>query len=285
MKNIYSLFLALRPKSWIKNSIIFLPLFFSWKILNIHDTLSVFWIFILFSFFVGATYIINDYKDIENDKRHPKKKNRPLASWKINPNFALIFAILCILFCLFFSWFFFWYYSLLLFIIYWVNTSIYTLFLKKIEIIDIFSIAVGFVIRWLLWIAIISVEISPWFLIILFFWALWLWFFKRYQEVQVWGNIRDTIKKYNSHFLEQIISIMTTTLLVSYALYTFNSTQSQRFLLTLPLVAFLIIRMYYNIFFLKKFEHSFESIILEDKQIIIASIVFLLLSISIILLS
>ncbi len=284
IKQLYYFLLALRPKSWMKNLILFLPLIFSGNLLNIHAVYTTSLIFIIFCLFVWGTYIINDYKDREYDKKHPTKKNRPLASGKLSATWALFSAIGLILLSLVVSYYLGWYITLGMFLCYWINTTIYTLYLKQTEIIDIFSIAIGFVIRWIIWVVIISASFSPWFFMILFFGALWLGFVKRYQEVQVWTNTRIVIKKYNSHFLEQIISIMTSTLLMSYALYTFNSVQSQNFLLTLPIIAFLIIRMYYNIFFLKRHEESLEQIILSDKRIIISSLLYILICIGIIVL-
>ena len=176
-----------------------------------------------------------------------------------------------------------WNYICLLFIAYLINTVLYTLIIKNFEILDVFSIAIWFVIRWLIWVYAINVELSSRFLLILFFWALWLWFLKRYQEVMLSWDIRANISKYNDKFLEQITSIITWIIIISYALYTFNSVQSKLMVITIPFIAYIIIRYYYNIFYLKKYEESIENIILHDKSIIISWIILCLALIIILL--
>jgi 4-hydroxybenzoate polyprenyltransferase len=104
IKQLGYLLISLRPKQHIKNIILFVPLVFSSLLLNIDSVEKTSLIFILFSLFAGSTYIINDYKDREKDKNHAKKKNRPLASGKLNPNFALIGAIIIGLASLYFSY-------------------------------------------------------------------------------------------------------------------------------------------------------------------------------------
>lgn len=277
--------LLLRPKSWIKNFVILLPLIFSGKVLYVNSVFSSFFLFLLFSFFVGGTYIVNDLCDVENDKKHPQKKYRPIASGRISPFSAGIFAFFIISFSLLLCFYFYSFSIFLFFLLYWINTSIYSLFLKRKPILDVFSIAFWFVIRGVLWIIVISWFFSPWFFMILFFWSLWLWFVKRYQELSLWMSTRSVLLWYGINFLEQIISIMTAVLLVSYALYTIESTQSQWFLLTLPLVVFLVIRIYYHIFFLKKYDLSFEDIILSDFSILFSSFLFFIISSIIVLLN
>ncbi len=275
-KQLYYFFLSLRPKQRMKNIIIFIPLVFSGMIFNPVAIQESVVIFFVFSFFVGATYIINDYKDKEKDRNHPKKKHRPLASGMLNSVFALVWAIAIWLSMLYLSYLFWWIIVLCCFLLYLVNTVIYTFFLKKIEIIDIFSIAMWFVIRWLVGIFVIGAVFSPWLLIMLFFWALRLGFLKRYQEVKVGWDTRANLLKYNDHFLEQIISMITTVILMWYALYTFSSTQSELMILTLPLVAFGVIRYYYNIFFLKRYQESIESIVLQDKRILFDGLLYVI---------
>lgn len=88
-KQVYYFFLSLRPKQWIKNTIIFIPLIFSKLFLSWEAVEKSFLVFVVFSFFVGSTYIINDYKDRHKDKNHPQKQHRPLVSGKLHPHYAL----------------------------------------------------------------------------------------------------------------------------------------------------------------------------------------------------
>jgi len=283
MKQIYYFIVSLRPKQWVKNIIVFIPLAFSGIAFNITSIEKIIIIFIIFSLFVWSTYIVNDYQDRNKDRNHPRKKNRPLASGKLNPALAIISAIVLWLFMLYLSYSLWWLRVFCMFLAYLLNTMLYTFFLKKIEIIDIFSIAIGFVIRGLIGGFMIYVTLSPRLLIMLFFWALWLWFLKRYQEVKLGWDSRSNLSKYNDHFLEQIISMITTVILIAYALYTFNSVQSQLMIVTLPLVSFGIIRYYYNIFFLKKYKESIEDIFLKDKFILLDVILYIILVIFLLL--
>ncbi len=283
MKQIYYFIMSLRPKQWIKNAIVFVPLVFSGMAFNIASIERIIIIFIIFSLFVWSTYIINDYQDRNKDRNHPKKKNRPLASGKLNPTLAIISAIVLWLFMLYLSYSLWWLLVFCMFLAYLLNTMLYTFFLKKIEIIDIFSIAIGFVIRGLIGGFMIHVTLSPRLLIMLFFWALWLWFLKRYQEVKLGSDSRSNLSQYNDHFLEQIISMITTVILVAYAMYTFNSVQSQLMIVTLPLISFGIIRYYYNIFFLKKYKEGIEDIFFKDKFILFDIILYIILVIFLLL--
>jgi len=268
LKQLYYYIVCMRPKQWIKNSIIFIPLIFSGDVSQIWLLFKVVLVSFVFSIFVGATYVLNDMKDINKDKLHPKKKYRPLAAGHLSPVFAASVSCLLIIGMLILWWHLFGLVVIWFFLLYLVNTVIYTFYLKRQVIIDVFSIALGFVIRWLIGIYVIWVVLSPWLLIMLFFGALFLGFLKRYQEVMLWTNTRHNISLYNAEFLKQIIGTLTTVILMSYTLYTFNSVQSQLMLITLPFVSFGIVRYYYNIFYLKKYEESIEDIILKDKRIV-----------------
>lgn len=277
IKQFYYFFLWMRPRQWIKNFIILIPLVFSWSFFDF-DLLqnSILW-FILFSIFVWSIYILNDFKDIDLDKNHPKKKNRPLASWKLNKNFALIFSIFIIFLSLFFSLFLFWKIIFLLFFLYFLNTIFYIFWIKNIVILDIFSISWWFILRWLIWIFLINTDLSIWFLLILFFWSLILWFLKRFQEVKLWVNSRKNLELYNEEFLKYVISMLTTLIIMAYSFYTFNSVQDQFLAVTIPFVVFWLIRYFYNIFFLQKYKEWIEEVIFWDKFLLINLFFYLLI--------
>jgi 4-hydroxybenzoate polyprenyltransferase len=165
-----------------------------------------------------------------------------------------------------------------------VLTTIYTFWLKNIVILDVFTIGILFVIRGMIGSQVVWVDLSQWLIIMLFFGALFLWFFKRYQEVSMWGeHTRKVIKEYNKEFLQQIVSIITAVLIVSYALYTFQSSQPSAMIVTLPFVIFVIVRYYYNILVQQKYKESIEDIIMQDKQILLAWILYIVLTIIILL--
>jgi len=277
IKQFYYFFLWMRPKQWIKNFIILIPLVFSWSFFDINLLQdSILW-FILFSIFVWSIYILNDFKDIDLDKNHPKKKNRPLASWKLNKKFALILSFFLILLSLTFSYFLFWNIVFLLFFFYLLNTIFYIFWIKNIVILDIFSISWWFILRWLIWIFLINTDLSIWFLLILFFWSLLLWFLKRYQEVKLWLKSRKNIELYNEEFLKYVISMITTLIIMAYSFYTFNSVQNQFLIVTIPFVVFWLIRYFYNIFFLQKYKEWIEEVILWDKFLLSNLFLYLLI--------
>ncbi len=279
-KQIYYYLIGMRPKQRIKNLIIFIPILFSGKFLDIHTSGTAFLLFFLLSFFVWASYHINDYKDREKDRIHPTKKDRPLASGKLNTTFAVIASICIMISCIFVAYFINPIVALL-FIIYLINTVIYSFYFKKKVIIDVFSISAGFIIRWLIGCFGLGIPVSERLMIILLFGSLLFGFVKRYQECKLKTETRDVMKYYNSDFLSQIIWIMTWTLILSYSLYSFQSIQSKRMVITVPITCFILLRIYYNIFFLHKYSEWLEEIVLEDKQILIAGLIYILLFIGI----
>lgn len=272
----YYYFIWMRPKQWIKNLIIFIPLLFSWFAFDLGAILNSMIVFLIFCIFAWSIYILNDIRDIEHDKNHPKKNKRPLASGKLNLNFALMLSLILISIALWSVYKLFDFWVLISFFIYLINTVIYIYFVKNIVIVDIFSISMWFVIRWLIWTFLIWSEISIWLLLILFFWALLLWFLKRFQELKLGLQTRKNITHYNEEFLKQIISMITTLILMSYSFYTFNSVQSKYIAVTIPFVIFGIIRFFYNIFYLEKFEHGIEEIILYDRYLLVNWLLYLI---------
>lgn len=275
IKQFYYFFIWMRPKQWIKNSIIFIPLLFSESILDASSAATSFFVFSLFCIFVWSIYILNDIRDIEYDKSHTKKKLRPIPSGKLNKSFALATALVMIVSICILVFLVFGKYILLLFLAYLINTVFYIFFIKNIVILDIFSISFGFIVRWLIWILAIQTEVSIWFLLILFFGALFLWFLKRFQEVMLWVHSRKNIDSYNDDFLKQIIWMLANMLIISYSIYTFNSVQNPLLVLTVPFVVFWIIRYLYNISFLKKYSQSIEEVIFGDIHILVNTFLYI----------
>lgn len=269
--------ISLRPKQRIKNGILFFPYFFS-GLFTRNNTVNLFLLFLLFSFFVWSTYILNDIKDVDQDRMHPQKQLRPLASWKL----PILFAKVCSIFFMSISasiirrWF--WETMVGILWLYLLNTLLYSYFMKHIVIVDVFFIAFGFVLRWIIWSLAIGVVISERLLIILFFGALFLWFLKRYQEVKLWiESTRKNITLYNELFLQQVISIITSIMIIAYTLYTFNSVQPSWIIVTIPVVSFAIIRYYYHIFYLWKYEEGIEDIIFSDRYLLISWLLFIVI--------
>lgn len=273
MQTIKLLWQSLRPKQRIKNTIIFIPLVFAWLFFEPHLLLKTTLWFVLFCLFVWTSYILNDIKDIPYDQQHPKKKHRPLASGKLNKKVALYTSIILLILSLT-SLFFLNLHAWIIGIIYIVNTTIYTNCTKKIAILDVFSISLGFVLRWVLWAILIDVQISPWLLVVLFFGSLLLWYLKRYQERHLTTNTRENIRDYDPNFLQHLINSLITTVIVAYAFYSFNSTQSNTMLLSLPLVVYILYRFLYIVTVKKEYEKNIDSLLYSDSHIKISLLLY-----------
>jgi 4-hydroxybenzoate polyprenyltransferase len=266
--------ISLRPKQWIKNIFIFTPLVFSLNFLKFENVRNSFIAFVLFSLITGSIYILNDCFDKNYDKKHPKKKDRPIASEKLSVCFAVSGAIFIILLSLFMIFYFsknFFYIST----IYIVLNILYSVYLKKIVILDVFIIATGFVLRVIIGGVIIKIELSPWILIVTFLLSMFLGFIKRRQELVKINSSeskeieqRITLKKYNIPFLDQLISITTATTLISYISYVLNPQVQERLntkqlYFTVPFVIFGIFRYLY-LTYTKDEGESPEEVIFTD---------------------
>ncbi len=291
MKKVIFFMISLRPKQWIKNIFIFAPLVFSLNFLKFEDIRNSFIAFVLFSLITGSIYILNDCFDKNYDKKHPKKKNRPIASEKLSVRFAVSGAIFIIILALFMIFNFsknFFYIST----IYIVLNILYSVYLKKVVILDVFIIATGFVLRVIVGGVIIKIELSPWILIVTFLLSMFLGFIKRRQELIKINCLeadedksRITLKKYNLSFLDQLISITTATTLISYISYVLNPQVQERLntkqlYFTVPFVIFGIFRYLY-LTYTKDEGESPEEVIFTDLpftlNIVIWVFVFILL--------
>ena len=289
------LIISARPKQWIKNLIIFLPPLFYFEFSN-----SSFFIalkaFISFCLVSSGVYFFNDVKDIEKDKLHPLKKIRPIASGKIGFKPAMIAS-----YSLFFI-------SLLLasatsikiFLIvfsYLIIQLLYCLKLKDLPIIDIISISFGFLLRAFAG-GTINNAVSPWFILTIFFGALFLSVEKRKAELSFYKGVtltRKVLKKYSLSFLNKIGNLASTTTLLSYSLWAagpeLNGAKSSLMLLTVPFVLYGVFRyqLISDINFSnnrKEFTSELpENIILSDKYTLINIAAWLIILIIILAIS
>ena len=145
-QNIISYLTLLRPKHYVKNLFVFLPLFFGQKFLDLELVIENIWVFVCFSMIASAVYVLNDYKDIEVDRAHPVKKLRPLASGEIDLKIAFIIMITLLLMGLIIAYLV--NHSLFaILVLYFIMNIFYSYKLKHIAILDIFIIAIGFLLR------------------------------------------------------------------------------------------------------------------------------------------
>ncbi|UCH93615.1 MAG: decaprenyl-phosphate phosphoribosyltransferase [Candidatus Aminicenantes bacterium] len=296
MEPVILLVRSMRIHQWVKNVFIFAPMVFSLHKFQL-DFLNIknnFLAFFLFSLVTGCIYVFNDCFDKKKDRLHPDKKKRPIASGDLSIVTAAILAgtiLLLSLAAIFFFHLSFFYIS----IIYIVLNGVYSSLLKKIVILDVMVIAVGFVLRIQIGGVINHIQLSPWILIITFLLAIFLGLIKRRQELVKINEAvtsgsaeigtRITLKKYNLSLLDQLISITTGTTLISYIIYVVNPDIQQKFhtkylYLTVPFVVFGIFRYLYLTYVKGKGESPAE-IIFSDipftANAIIWVVVFILL--------
>lgn len=215
----------IRPKDWAKNAFLFLPLFFSGQLFDLDLILSVFMGFVCFSFVASSIYILNDYRDIEDDRKHPEKRHRPLAAGSVNKTIALALSVVLLISGLTLAWFI---RDKFLFIlmIYFVLNLAYSFGLKKIPILDIFIIAIGFVLRVKGGAVIALIGLSEWLTIMVFLLALFLAFAKRRDDVLIklrsGEKMRASISGYNLEFINVALSLICAVIVVAYFMYTMS---------------------------------------------------------------
>ena len=220
-------FELLRIKSWVKNGFLFLPLVFALKLLEQDLFISVVIAFFSFSFCSSFIYIINDVLDAKADALHPRKKNRPIPSGKISSRLALMIGVGCLAlsFGLVFSFAISVFFSYIILCYLFLNIA-YVLVLKNIHLIELFVVAINFVLRVLAGCFVISVAPSNWILVVTFFLSLLLVLVKRRAELVVLGTNaaahRKVLKYYSEGFLDKLILIAATITITAYILYSID---------------------------------------------------------------
>ncbi|MEP6675434.1 MAG: decaprenyl-phosphate phosphoribosyltransferase [Ferruginibacter sp.] len=222
MKNYIKL---IRPKDWAKNLFMFVPVFFAEKIFDLATVLPVLAGFACFSFVASSIYIINDYRDIEDDKKHPKKCNRPLASGAVSKTSGIIICILLFVAGLTCAYFIRDKFLFVLGIYFLLNIG-YSFGLKNIPILDIIIIAIGFVLRVKAGAVIAKIGLSEWLTIMVFLLALFMAIAKRRDDVLIklssGTDMRKAVKGYNLDFINTAISLICAIIIVSYFMYTMS---------------------------------------------------------------
>ncbi len=212
----------MRPHQYIKNLFIFLPLFFALKITETELLINTFIAFIAFSLTASAIYILNDYLDIEEDKQHPKKKKRPLASGVISKSHAI--WVMTILLIVGFTLMILLSYEASAILAMYVLINIaYSFYLKHIAVIDVTIIAIGFVLRIFVGTSVTMMETSMWIVVMTFLLALFLALAKRRDDVILFNNtgkkMRKVIDGYNLQFVDISMTLMAGVVIVSYLMY------------------------------------------------------------------
>lgn len=278
----FLVFRSMRPRQWTKNLILFAALIFSQNIFSPLLLFRTVAAFAIFCFLSGCVYIINDLLDLKQDQIHPIKSKRPLASGKLKPATAVIAAIA--LFCLSFG-------SaaaftnltfMLVALIYFVLQLAYSTLLKHVVILDVFCIAAGFVLRAIGGAEVIDVPFSTWLLFCTMLLSLFLALSKRRHELLLLEDDaihhRKILFEYSPYLLDQMISVVTASTVITYTLYTVSEDTVSKFgtdrlKFTIPFVLYGIFRYLYLIH-QKNEGGSPEHVLLNDLPLIICILLY-----------
>jgi decaprenyl-phosphate phosphoribosyltransferase len=221
----------LRVNHWIKNLFLFIPVFFAGELFYTNNLLNLIQGFVAFSFIASGVYILNDYKDIKNDKLHPEKKIRPLASGKVSIKaaFVIFFFLVATSFALAYFLNLTFFYILLVY--FFINIG-YTFGLKNISILDIFIVASGFLLRTLAGAVITGVLVSQWLMVMVFLLAVFLALAKRRDDIlmnMTSGKVlRKSTQHYNLDFANSCLTMLSAVILVAYIMYSISQEVTER---------------------------------------------------------
>jgi len=217
---------TLRPYQWTKNSLVFAALIFSLSFFQTSLLLRSFAAFLLFCAASSAVYIMNDLKDLKEDRLHPLKKNRPLPSGKLPAGIAIAIMVLLAATAITGSAVLHRKFAVVLGLYFLLNIG-YSFGLKKIVILDVMMVSAGFLLRALAGAAVIDVEASRWLFLCTLMLALMLTTGKRYHEISFLqkdaGNHRKSLSNYNLPLLEAMLLISGGASILTYSLYTISA--------------------------------------------------------------
>jgi 4-hydroxybenzoate polyprenyltransferase len=273
---------TMRPRQWPKNGFVFAAVIFD-RQLSVSNFIPLgrtFAAFILFCLLSSSIYIINDILDVEADRHHPTKRHRPIASGKLPVRIALIAALGLILVTMPLAF-------LLAPMLGWITLSYflvnlgYSTWLKHVPLVDVLIIAAGFVLRVGAGVAVIQVErFSPWLYVVTTLFALYIGFGKRRAELTLMEGKahvhRRVLEGYNLPFLDHLITIVSSSTIMTYSLYTFsapNLPDNHAMMLTIPFVMYGIFRYLYLIH-VRHEGGSPEELLLTDRPLQIDILLF-----------
>lgn len=304
LKFLWELLKEVRPRQWIKNFALFAGLIFSGQLDNSNSLIAALKAFFLFSMATSATYLLNDVFDVERDRLHPFKSRRPVAAGTIPVPFAIILALSLIVIFIPLSYqlspaFFF------AIIIYLLLQLLYSSYLKSVILLDVMAIAAGFVLRIYAGVWVIDAHLNVWFFLAVISFALFLAIGKRRSELTLLqaqaSKHRETLLHYPENLLDILTAMFANSTWLAYAFFTFLQppifarsrftflfdnfslplTQAKYLMATIPVVIYGVMRYLY-IIYEKKEGESPERVLLTDRPLLIAVVLWLVLVIGII---
>ncbi|MDO8685023.1 MAG: decaprenyl-phosphate phosphoribosyltransferase [Armatimonadota bacterium] len=273
---------CIRPKQWTKNLLVFAGLLFTLNSRHpASDVLKVVLAFVIFCLLSGSVYLVNDVLDAEKDRKHPKKRYRPIACGKVSPRVAVFLAVALGAVSLAAAFRLDFFFGLVT-VAYLLLSTSYSFVLKHLVIVDVFSIAAGFVLRAAAGALVIHVTISEWLLLCTTLLALFMGLAKRRNELVTLdnnaGEHRKILEEYSPALLDQMINVTAACTIVAYMFYTFLSRTgegSHRYMMmTIPFVIYGLFRYLYLVHS-KNLGGSPESVVIEDKPLLVNIILWM----------
>ena len=277
MSRLRALFISTRPRQWVKNALVFIPLVSSSSFRSIEaverNTLAA----VAFTLLASAVYLLNDIADRECDRAHPQKKSRPIAAGALSVFMAasagFVFAGVSLAMSALLGW-----KVLAVLALYGICNLAYSLRLRREPVLDVLLVSAGFVMRPLAGAYAIPVRVSSWLFVVSLLLALALALLKRRAEMvnleKIAVAIRPTLGCYSVRFLDQLIAIVTGAGIISYALYTFQSEHSEALVATLPFFLYGVFRYLYLVYECGA-GGSPEDILLRDRPLQIDALLFM----------
>jgi 4-hydroxybenzoate polyprenyltransferase len=270
---------ALRPLQWTKNGVLFAALVFDQRLFELDPLLRTLVAALVFCGLSSAVYLINDVRDIEADRQHPVKRFRAITSGELKPRTALTMTVVLLTVSLGVAYLV--RPEFLLVSLAYVGLMIaYTFWLKQVVLIDVLTIAAGFVLRAAAGAIAIAVEISPWLLVCTMLLALLLAFGKRRHEVLILrsraARHRASLETYSPRLLDQLIGITAASTVIAYAVYTFDSASvpaNHTMMFTIPLVVYAIFRYLYLVY-LRRMGGSPEVMLVRDRPLLVSIVLW-----------
>ena len=273
----------IRVKHWLKNGLVFLPLFFSINLCNIHSLSLCFLAFVIFSLSSSVVYVLNDMADVEKDKLHPIKKKRPLASGAISMAQAkIVIVILCILIA-FMMGLLYWNdpncFIVLIPIVYIILNLLYSKWLKHISIIDVVILVSGFVLRVMYGGVVVDVVVSKYLYLMIIFGSFYLGFGKRRNEMIKNGKkSRKVLEAYNQAFLDKNMYVCLALAIVSYSLWcvdpmTIARTGHDYLFWTIPIL--MVILQLYSLNIEGSSHGDPIEVVLSDKRLLVVIVLYI----------
>lgn len=270
----------MRPKQWAKNIFIFAPLIFDRKLTNMEAVVNTVVGAMIFSLIASVVYIINDIADVEADRKHPTKRNRPIAAGKLPISLAWAAIVVLLFVCFPLAYALSWQFAIICLIYFLLNLA-YSKWLKHIVLLDIIVLASFYVIRVTAGVVLIEVErFSPWIYIFTTFLALLIGTGKRRAELsELAANAnahRRVLEGYTLSFLDQLITLASGMTIITYGLYTFsapNLPENHAMMLTIPFILYSVFRYQY-LLQVKNTGGAPEEIVLSDRPLQAAIVLF-----------